>query len=113
MAVDYYELDLARQSHRWVMQELLHLAAVEPGNNMVECSLEGIDFDVPAGWLKGRKRVCVRAKSGKRQNERASKRERQRGRGREGGRQTKNERANERKRERARTRARERKREIF
>ena len=52
MAVDYYELDLARSSHRWVMQELLHLAAVEPGNNVVECTLEGIDFDVPAGWLR-------------------------------------------------------------
>jgi len=52
MAVDYYELDLSRSSHRWVMQELLHLAAVEPGNNVVECTLEGIDFDVPAGWLK-------------------------------------------------------------
>jgi hypothetical protein len=24
-----------------VMQELLHLAAVEPGNNVVECTLEG------------------------------------------------------------------------
>jgi len=107
MAVDYYELDLARQSHRWVMQELLHLAAVEPGNNMVECSLEGIDFDVPAGWLKGRERVRVKARSGKRQNERASKRERQRGRGREGVRQRKNERAKERERERARARGRE------
>jgi hypothetical protein len=52
MAVDYYELDLARSSHRWVMQEILHLAKVEPGNNVVECSLEGVDFDIPAGWLK-------------------------------------------------------------
>lgn len=43
-AVDYYELDLARSSHRWVMQELLHLAAVEPGNNVVECTMEGLEL---------------------------------------------------------------------
>ena len=52
MAVDYYELDLSRPSQRWVMQELIHLAAIEPGNNVVECTIEGIDFEPPASWLK-------------------------------------------------------------
>jgi hypothetical protein len=41
-AVDYYELDLSKASQRWVIQELIHLAAVEPGNNVVECTLEGM-----------------------------------------------------------------------
>ena len=52
MAVDFYELDLERAPERFVMQELLHLASVEPGDNMVECTYQGIDFTVPAGWLK-------------------------------------------------------------
>ena len=36
MAVGFYELDLARSTDRFVMQELLHLASVEPGNNIVD-----------------------------------------------------------------------------
>jgi|LauGreDrversion2_3_1035106.scaffolds.fasta_scaffold62721_1 hypothetical protein len=50
MATNYYELDLAQPEQRWVAQELVHLGAVEPGTNMVEVSLQGVDFDIPAGW---------------------------------------------------------------
>ena len=52
MAVDFYELDLEQPPERFVMQELLHLASVEPGDNMYDCTYAGIDFTVPAGWLK-------------------------------------------------------------
>ena len=52
VAVDFYELDLERPVDRFVMQELLHLATVEPGDNIVDCMYQGIDFSVPAGWLK-------------------------------------------------------------
>ena len=50
MAANYYELDLADAEHRWVAQELVHLGAVEPGKNCIEVQLNGIDFDIPAGW---------------------------------------------------------------
>ncbi len=52
MAVDFYELDLERCPERFVMQELLHLASTEPGDNIIDCTYQGIDFTVPAGWLK-------------------------------------------------------------
>ena len=52
VAVDIYELDLERSAERFVMQELLHLASVEPGDNIVDCTYQGIDYTVPAGWLK-------------------------------------------------------------
>jgi len=51
MAVDYYELDLAQSASRYVCQEMLHLAAAEPGNNVVGCTLDTIDFNMPSGWL--------------------------------------------------------------
>jgi len=50
MAANYYELDLSDVEQRWVVQELVHLGAVEPGKNCVEVQLQGIDFDIPAGW---------------------------------------------------------------
>jgi hypothetical protein len=59
VAVDYYELDLARAAERFVMQELLHLASVEPGDNMLDGTYQGIDFTVPAGWLKDVPRTGV------------------------------------------------------
>jgi hypothetical protein len=51
MAVDYYELDLAHPAQRLICQEIVHLASVEPGNNVVDCTLDGVDFDIPAMWL--------------------------------------------------------------
>ena len=50
MAVGYYELDLALVEHRLVAQELVHLAMVEPGENMVDCQYNGVDFPLPVGW---------------------------------------------------------------
>ena len=50
MAVAYYELDLGLPEHRWVAQELVHLAMEEPGENMVECQYNGMDFPLPVGW---------------------------------------------------------------
>jgi hypothetical protein len=51
MAVGYHELDLSIPDHRWVMQVLFHLAAVEPGNNMIDFQYNGQSFDgPPAGW---------------------------------------------------------------
>ena len=32
---------------RWVVQELVHLAAVEPGKNCIEVQLNGVDFPIP------------------------------------------------------------------
>jgi hypothetical protein len=52
VAVDFYELDLERSAERFVMQELLHLASVEPGDNIIDCTYHGMDYTVPAGWLK-------------------------------------------------------------
>ena len=52
MAVNFYELNLESNEDRFVMQELLHLASTETGNNMIDCTYQGIDFTVPAGWLK-------------------------------------------------------------
>jgi hypothetical protein len=34
-------------------QELLHLAALEPGDNIAECEYCGSFFDIPPGWLEG------------------------------------------------------------
>lgn len=51
MAVDYYELDLAIPDERFVVQELVHLATSEPGENCVSETLEGIDFAMPAAWV--------------------------------------------------------------
>jgi hypothetical protein len=36
MAVNYYELDLASASQRYVLQELLHIAVFEDGENCVQ-----------------------------------------------------------------------------
>jgi hypothetical protein len=40
MAADYNELDLSEREQRWLRQELVHLAAVEPGINCIEVSLQ-------------------------------------------------------------------------
>jgi hypothetical protein len=51
MAVDYYELDLSQPEERFIAQELVHLAASEPGENCVNETLEGIDFETPASCV--------------------------------------------------------------
>ena len=52
MAVGYYELNIAVPDDRFIAQELLHLAILEPGENIMDCQFNGADFDVPAGWAK-------------------------------------------------------------
>jgi hypothetical protein len=52
MAVGFYELDLAQSTDRFVMQELLHLASTEPGENIVNCTYRGIDYTIGAAWIK-------------------------------------------------------------
>ena len=42
----------ARASGRFTMQELLHLAAAEPGNNIVDCTYMDVDFTVPPTKLR-------------------------------------------------------------
>ena len=52
MACDYYELDLEDPEQRWVCQEVLHLGSIEPGENMGESMLDGIDFTITSAWLQ-------------------------------------------------------------
>jgi hypothetical protein len=52
VAVGYYELNIAIPDDRFIAQELLHLAIIEPGENIVDCQYNGADMDVPAGWAK-------------------------------------------------------------
>jgi Ran GTPase-activating protein (RanGAP) involved in mRNA processing and transport len=51
MAVNYYELDLADAAQRYVMQELLHIAVSEEGENFVEFQYQGCDYKMPASWV--------------------------------------------------------------
>jgi hypothetical protein len=50
MAVGYHEFDLAIPEQRWAAQELVHLAMIEPGENMVDTQYNGVDFPLPVGW---------------------------------------------------------------
>lgn len=50
MAVGYHEFDLAVTEERFVAQELVHLAMVEPGENMVDCQYNGVDFPLPVSF---------------------------------------------------------------
>ena len=52
MAVGFYELNIAVPDERFIAQELLHLAILEPGENILDCQFNGADLDVPAGWAK-------------------------------------------------------------
>jgi hypothetical protein len=36
---------------RWISQELLHLACMEPGDNQIDVHYDGIGFDIPVGWI--------------------------------------------------------------
>lgn len=65
--VGYWELDLSDQDDRWLVQELVHLASVEPGYNVIQAKLDavapvgamnddhyrfdGIDFQIPITWV--------------------------------------------------------------
>jgi Ran GTPase-activating protein (RanGAP) involved in mRNA processing and transport len=51
MAVNFYELDLAEAAQRYVMQELLHIAVLEDGENVVELQYQGCDYKIPASWI--------------------------------------------------------------
>jgi len=51
MAIDYYELDLAHKDDRWLVQYLVHLATTEPGENCVNETMDGLDYEMPAGWI--------------------------------------------------------------
>ena len=51
MAVNYYELDLANASQRYVLQELLHIAVFEEGENIVQLQYQGCDYKMPASWI--------------------------------------------------------------
>jgi len=50
MVVDYYELDLKDRADRWIMQEVVHLAIVEPGENCVNSTFNDMDMPIPASW---------------------------------------------------------------
>jgi hypothetical protein len=52
MAVGFYELDLSIPEQRWVVQEIVHLACVEPGDNLIEAQRDGVDFYFPASWAQ-------------------------------------------------------------
>ena len=49
-AVGLYELDLGNFRHRYVAAELVRMAALEPGVNMVDCQYKNDNFEVPKGW---------------------------------------------------------------
>jgi hypothetical protein len=51
-AVGFYELDLANFRDRYVAAELVRMAALEPGLNMVDCQYKNENFDVPKSWTQ-------------------------------------------------------------
>jgi Leucine-rich repeat (LRR) protein len=51
-AVGLYELDLGNFRHRYVAAELVRMAALEPGLNMVDCQYRNDNFEVPKGWTQ-------------------------------------------------------------
>jgi Ran GTPase-activating protein (RanGAP) involved in mRNA processing and transport len=48
-AVGYYELDLSKAGDRFIMGQLTRLAVLEPGENMVDETYGGINFELPSG----------------------------------------------------------------
>jgi hypothetical protein len=48
-AVNYYELNLNNDGDRLIMSELTRLAVIEPGENMIDETYGGINFELPAG----------------------------------------------------------------
>jgi hypothetical protein len=51
-AVGLYELDLSNFRHRYVAAELVRMAALEPGLNMVDCQFRNDNFEVPKSWTQ-------------------------------------------------------------
>jgi len=45
------QLELSDPEQRWICQEVLHLGAEEPGENMGECMYEGVDYTITKAWL--------------------------------------------------------------
>jgi hypothetical protein len=52
MAVDYYELELSNHPERAIMQDIVHLAIVEPGQNCMNETYNDMDFPIPSTWSK-------------------------------------------------------------
>jgi len=42
---------LSTADERYLMQELLHLAESEPGENILDCEFNSIPFDIPHTWV--------------------------------------------------------------
>lgn len=53
MAVSFWDLDLAVSGERFVFQELYHLMMNEPGQSIVNPSMNGIDTVIPDTWVSG------------------------------------------------------------
>ena len=51
MAVNHYELDLADAAQRYILQELVHIAVHEEGENFVQLQYMGCDYKMPASWV--------------------------------------------------------------
>jgi len=51
-AVDFYSLHFVDNRDRYIMAELIRLAIVEPGDNMLSCLFDGLAFSVPGSWSK-------------------------------------------------------------
>jgi hypothetical protein len=51
MAVNHYELDLSNAAQRYVLQELVHIAFFEAGENCVQLQYQGCDYKMPASWV--------------------------------------------------------------
>jgi hypothetical protein len=49
--IGWWALDLELEEDRWIMQELIHLAYCEPGNKMIDCTMDDCPFDVSMDWL--------------------------------------------------------------
>ena len=49
--VGWWQLDLKLNEDRWLMQELVYLASLEPGNNLIDFTLDDCSFEVPREWL--------------------------------------------------------------
>jgi len=52
MAIDYYELELSNHAERAIMQDIVHLAIVEPGQNCMNETYNDMDFPIPSTWQK-------------------------------------------------------------
>ena len=47
----HWQLDLSISQERYIMQELLHFAENEPGQNVVLCVYQDEPFDIPVSWI--------------------------------------------------------------